>query len=212
MSHNAALAFIMAQHAAEQTAFLPPVVVTRQAKVTEVVQPAPVKLGPWEFLTAIRNAGKRKNQDGKAYTDPSKVREDSIAAIHAYCGYDSTVLFGQQESAARTKAQRELGIGKPNPNAKTLHEERAHNRTLPGSVHGNPDHEGKGIEDLLARERLAAAEMVRHQKESADMARSQADRDISAGMVAFEEDRLMHIRADLTRIGVIRGNQQAEGK
>jgi hypothetical protein len=208
MSHNAAIAFVMSQHATEQAAFAEPAIVTHTASVTEVVQPAPVKLGPWEFLTAIRNAGKRKDQDGKTWTDPSKVREDSIAAIHAYCGYEDSQLFGAQESAARTKAQRELGIGKPNPNAPTLHEERRANRTLGGYVHGMPDDQGKAVEGLLARERLAASEMVRHDKESKDERRSAEDRAISAGLVAFEEDRLMNIRADLTRIGVKIGNER----
>ena len=59
---------------------------------------------------------------------------------------------------------------------------------------------------LLARETLAACEMVRHQKDSEDMGRSEEDRKLSAGLSKFEEDRLSNIRADLIKIGVAYGN------
>jgi len=139
MSTNAALAFIMAQHAEEQAAIPLPVTVTRSCKVTEVPQDSPYTLTAPAFLKAMRLAGRRVNQDGKPYTDPSKVREDSIAAIHAYCGYDQTKLFGPQDATARTKAQREMGVGGPNLKAMTKFEQHRANRTLAGWVHGMPD-------------------------------------------------------------------------
>lgn len=206
MSTSRALAFLLAQNESEQAAFAPPVTVVRSVKVTEVVQPAPVKLNAREFLLAMRNAGQRRNDTGRLYTDQSKVREDSIQAIHAYVGYDPEQLFGVQESAARTKAQREMGVGLPNPKAPTKFEAHRANRTLAGYVHGMPDSQARQIEDLLGREKLAASEMLRHKKESEDDTRPIEAREISLGMVDFEEDRLMSIRADLARFGVKMGN------
>lgn len=205
MSINVALAFIMAQHQDEQSAIPLPATVTRTVKVTEVPQGSTYTLTAPAFLKAMRLAGRRINQDGKPYTDPSKVREDSIAAIHAYCGYDKTRLFGEQDSAARTKAQREMGVGRPLKGMTKFEEHRA-NRTLAGWVQGMPDDQAKFVKGLLARETLAACEMVRHQKDSEDMGRSEEDRKLSAGLSKFEEDRLSNIRADLIRIGVAYGN------
>jgi len=62
------------------------------------------------------------------------------------------------------------------------------------------------VQHMLARETLAASEMVRHQKDSEDMSRSEEDRKLSAGMVEFERDRLTHIRAELIKIGQAYGN------
>jgi hypothetical protein len=212
MSTALALSVIMAQHAEERAAIPLPKIVTHGVRVTEVPQGSPYTLTAPAFLKAMRIAGKRVNQNGKAYTDPSKVREDSIAAIHAYCGYDKTRLFGEQDAAARTKAQRELGVGNPSVKAMTKFEEHRANRTLKGWVHGMPDDQARHVQHMLARETLAASEMVRHQKDSEDMTRPQQDRDISAGMVEFERDRLTHIRAELIKIGVAYGNVTSEGK
>lgn len=206
MSQNAAFAHVMSQHATEQAAIPLPTIVTRTVKVTEVPQHSPYSLSASEFLKAMRLAGRRVNQDGKPFTDPSKVREDSIAAIHAYCGYDSKRLFGEQDQAARTQAQRAMGVGNPSVKAMTKFEQHRANRTLAGWVHGCSDVEAKHIQDLLGREILAASEMVRHQKDAQDETRPMQDREISLGMVEFEEDRLMQIRADLARIGVAKGN------
>jgi len=204
MSQSAALAFIMTQHAAEQAAIAPPVIITRGARVTEVAQPAVVKLDAKGFLVAMRNAGRRQNQEGRWFTNPSKVREDSIAAIHAYVGYDRAGNFGPQELAARTKANREL-TGRPFQGP-SLAETKAAHRSAAGFVAGVPDSDAKGIQDLLAREVLAAAEMVRHQRDAEDTSRSAEQRALSAGLAQYEGERLTCIRADLTAWGVKVGN------
>lgn len=206
MSTAHALAFIMAQHAEEQAAIPLPKIVTRTALVTEVPQASPYTLTASEFLKAMRLAGRRVNQDGKPFTDPSKVREDSIAAIHAYCGYDSKRLFGEQDQAARTQAQRAMGVGNPSVKAMTKFEQHRANRTLAGWVHGMPDEAAKRVANLLAQETLAASEMVRHQKDSEDMERPEEARKLSAGLSLFEGEKLSHIRAELIRIGVAYGN------
>lgn len=205
MSTAHALAFILAQHEAEQAALPLPKIVTHGARVTEVPQASPYTLSASEFLKAMRLAGRRVNRDGKPFTDPSKVREDSIAAIHAYCGYDHLKLFGVQDQAARTQAQREMGVGRPLPGM-TRFEERRANRTLAGWTAGLPDDMAKRVGNLLGQETLAASEMVRHQKDSEDMGYSEEARKLSAGLVEFERDRLSHIRAELIRIGVAFGN------
>jgi hypothetical protein len=205
MSTSLALAFIMAQHQDEQAAIPLPSTTTRTCLVTEVPQGSPYILTAPAFLKAMRLAGQRVNQDGKVFTDPSKVREDSIAAIHAYCGYDSKRLFGEQDAAARTKAQREMGVGKPLKGMTKFEQHRA-NRTLAGWVRGLPNDMAKMVQGLLGRETLAASEMVRHQKDSEDMSRPEEARKLSAGMAAFEEERLSSIRADLIKIGVAYGN------
>ncbi len=106
------------------------------------------------FLQAVRNAGKRKTEEGKPFFDKSKERDDIIKAIHAYIGYDNRRDFGSQEQEARAKAQRELR------GAPKVSEATAPSRSLGGYVAGMPQPAHRILLNLQARERAAAEAMI----------------------------------------------------
>lgn len=106
------------------------------------------------FLQAMRDAGKRKTEEGKPIFQPNEVRNDQIKAIHAYCGYDNRQNFGSQDQAARSKAQRELR------GAPKAAEVTAPSRSVAGYVAGMPQPSHRILLNLQARERAAAEAMI----------------------------------------------------
>lgn len=110
------------------------------------------------FLLACRDAGKRSFESVDQATgevrrvikvDQTKVRDDLICAIHAYCGYDNRRDFGSQDAEARAKAQRELRGGVvPGP---TREEKRSAERSMTGFVKGMPAPQQRMVRDLQAR-------------------------------------------------------------
>ena len=141
-----------------------------QAKpaVFGVAMPERNTLDAKSFLLACRDAGKRSFEKvnevtGEVHTvvkvDSSKVREDLIKAIHAYCGYDTSRDFGSQDTAARAKANREASkrvvVAGP-----TREEQRAASRSMAGYVKGMPLPAQKLLANLRAREQSAAEAMI----------------------------------------------------
>lgn len=123
-----------------------------------MVMPERNTLDAKAFLLACRDAGKRSFETVDQATgevrrvvkvDQSKVREDLICAIHAYCGFDQTRDFGPQDQEARAKAQRELRGGVvPGP---TREEKRSAERSMTGFVAGMPAPQQRLVRDLQAR-------------------------------------------------------------
>ncbi len=111
-------------------------------------------LGAHDFLIAMRNAGKRRNDKGVMVVHPNEVRNDQIKAIHAYCGYDNRRDFGSQDVEARAKAQRELR------GAPKVVETTAPSRSVAGYVAGMPQPSQRILLNLQARERAAAEAMI----------------------------------------------------
>lgn len=147
------------------------------------------------FIVAMRKAGQRPNDKGVLYTKQDEVRNDQIRAIAAYCGYDSRLPFGQQESLARMKANREISgkaVGGPSRD-----EQRAVARSLQGFVAGVPDSVGRKLADLRAREQAAVTAMLDHNKAWRDESRDAGDRVISMQLARVEGERLEQIRADI---------------
>lgn len=118
------------------------------------------------FLLAMRNAGKRVNQETSAvFVDPREIRNDQIKAIHAfmyqetrqgrvYIGYDPKGEFGSQDQAARALAQRELrGPVKVSEVVKP-------SLSAAGYVAGMPEPSQKLLANLRAREQAACAAML----------------------------------------------------
>ena len=132
-----------------------------------VAMPERNTMDPKSFLLACRDAGKRgfeklNEVTGEVTTvvkvDSSKVRDDIIKAIHAYCGYDVSRDFGSQDIEARAKAQRELrGTPVAGPSRE---EQRAASRSLAGYVKGMPLPSQKLLANLRAREQAAAEAMI----------------------------------------------------
>lgn len=174
------------------------------SKVPGMVMPDRGTLNAKDFLLAMRNAGTRVTPEGKRYVDQREIRNDQIKAIHAffyhetregkvYVGYDPRGEFGSQDTAARALAQRELrGPSKPTTTPHT-----APSRTLGGYVAGMPDHKARTLANLQGREVAAVDAMLAHEKDAADMSRSEYERTLSQGLADAERERLSHIRADI---------------
>lgn len=128
----------------------------------------------------------------------AKTSEEKIFAIHAYTGYDFSDTLGNQEFLALAKAKREIHpIDASGPSRS---EQREAARSLQGWVAGMPDNHGKMARDLLKREQLCAEEMARLQSLSEDESLSQEQRELNMGLAALEEERLIAIRAELTKL------------
>jgi hypothetical protein len=223
-AHAVALAYLMSQNTEEQSEIRLPSITThgmivgKASSSSPVLQPAPiasatapvVRLDARSFLIAIRDAGRRLfpeviSEKGAVrkpgfYTDPTKVREDQVKAIHAYVGYDTTADFGPQEMNARAKANRELtgkAFGGP-----TLAETKLAHKTAKGYVKGLPQTFEAKRDDLLAREKLAVETMILHETQAQDMTRSMAERELSCGLADFEAEKLTAIRTDLRLYGI----------
>lgn len=143
-------------------------------------------------------------------TKPGVDRDQVIAAIAGYCGWDPTRLFGEQEIAARLKAQREIHPRPMLPRPSL---------TVAGLVAGMPDFRQKAIEDLKGRERCAVDGMLAFSKvdslvhfrkavenhcdpEMAPLLLASATeenyRELAAGCVADEQGRLAEARKGLS--------------
>lgn len=114
------------------------------------------------FMLAMRNAGQRINDQGKRYTDQSKIRADQILAIASYIGYDHSKNFGPQEQSAREQAKRELS-GRP-IQGPSRQEVRQAARSMQGFVAGVPDMSAKALADLRGRETFLTESMIEAKK------------------------------------------------
>lgn len=151
------------------------------------------------FMTAIKSAGKRLNDQGVPYTDQSEVRNDTIKAISAYVGYDTRGSFGAQDVAARQLASRQLGkvIAKGPARA----EQKSVERSLAGFVAGLPDTTTRTLADLQGREAASAEAMIQHEKNAEDPTRSELQRMQDKALAAVEAERIASIRIDIQRMG-----------
>lgn len=223
---DSAIAFLLSQHAAEQAAIkaLPVVTVTVSMtpkaskaivakKVTAptvaapsipgVILPERCSIDAGAFIVAMRNAGRRiatEVTEGKAthaaYTDPREVRNDSICAIHAFCGYDRRIDFGAQEVAARAKAMRDLKVSKVAKGSRQ--EERSAARSMTGYIAGCPNNTAKRLADLNGRAEAAVERMISHMRDADNCERSQDERTLSAGLAQVERDRIAAINSDIS--------------
>ena len=141
-----------------------------------MVLPPSGTLDAKSFLVAMRRA---------------KSRDESIAAIAAYIGYDGKVPFGTQDSRARDQAKREINP----PKAEAF--KRSVIPSVMGYVAGAPDHSERAHQNLLARERHAVNMMLDHDKASNE-AKTDQERTLYAGLALVERERLIQIRKDLT--------------
>ena len=106
-------------------------------------------LSATDFISAMRHAGRRFNQDGMPYTNQGEVRHDLIKAIAGFIGFDPRLDFGQQETAARSEAQRQI-TGKVKAGIDRAIQKSAE-RSMSGYVHGSPNSSDKHLNNLLAQ-------------------------------------------------------------
>jgi hypothetical protein len=123
----------------------------------------------------------------------AKSRDEQIAVIAGYRGYDPKLDFGSNEYRAKSQALREL---RPEPKAPAS----GVIATVKGYVAGMPNDHAKRVKDLLARERLAADAIVEHEALAKD-AQSETERDYQTALVLLERERLANIREQLKAEG-----------
>ena len=168
---------------------------------TVVAAPVAIDLEAKEFLAMLRNAGRRE-VDGKRIYDQAEVRNDTIALIARYMGYDPNGSFASQELAARTKAIRETRKEKEGDvdysTVPLRSEVRRVNATLTGYVAGIPDPVQRRIDDLKGRERLTVEELIAFEKAAApSVTADDQQRGIVIAKTAVERERLTHILDDI---------------
>jgi hypothetical protein len=146
------------------------------------------------YLLAMREAGKRM-VDGKPTFQAREQHNDQIQAISAFIGYDNRAMFGTQESAARMLAQRIL-TGKVMAGPDRA-EQRQADLSAKGFVAGLPAPVAAKLADLKAREIIAVAAMLDHERAAADVGRGAEACELSAGLALVEGERLSSIQADI---------------
>jgi len=121
----------------------------------------------------------------------AKNRDECIAAIAAYIGYDVAEQYATQEMAANMAARRTL---RPvAPLATPVHTALP---TLKGYVAGMPDMMSRSQENLQGRQVVAAeqvADLMRQAREASDP----AAKFTAIKLAQVECERLIHIRTDL---------------
>jgi hypothetical protein len=149
----------------------------------KVVMPEVGSLEAKGFLLMMRNA---------------KTQNEKIMAIAAYCGYDAREAFGNQEMVAMMRAQRELRpIDTSGP---SLVEKRQASLSAKGYVAGMPDNQRRIVQDLLAREKLAAEKRDEHVRIARrEKSLSWEERKLNIGLARLESERLESIRTDLAK-------------
>lgn len=161
-----------------------------------IVLPETGSLEARGFLVAMRSAGVRKGK-----LDASVKREDEIRAIAAYCGYDSHKLHGEQEQAARAKAQRDLKPIVIAPTDKAWTRTNTVDPTISGYVQGKFDAIERQVADLKGREVTAAEALCAHRTVFMNAKLSTEERAKANLLMKLEEERIAQIRTDLRTLG-----------
>ena len=129
----------------------------------------------------------------------ARTRDEQIAALAGYQGFDPKLPLGEQEFHARSLAMREIR-GPIDTSGPSRAEIRSASRSIQGFVAGMPDGTARQIGDLMAREKLAAEALAGFLKDAADPSKTEAERKLAQGMAAVEEARIGEIRKDLARL------------
>ena len=149
----------------------------------KVVMPQAGSLEAKGFLMMMRNA---------------KSQNEKIMAIAAFVGYDAREPFGNQEMVAMMRAKRDLRpIDTSGP---SLVEKRQASLSAKGYVAGMPDNQRRIVQDLLAREKMAAEKRDEHVRIARrEKSLSWEERKLNLGLARLEAERLESIRTDLAK-------------
>lgn len=142
--------------------------------------PEPGTLDAKTFIAAMRKASSQ---------------HDKIHAISGFVGWDPRDSYGNQELRAFSIAKRQLNP--INPTGESLEEKRNRQRESLGFVPGLPCNRTKMVQDLLARERIAAETAESLRKEAQSSFLSQEERTLKVGLALVEEERIQAIRSSL---------------
>jgi hypothetical protein len=204
---NAALAFAVASYAksseeAPITRVVEQKLVKTQknkkpvVKAAPVVQATPVTSTPIGTMP-VPEKGSLEARGFIVMMRNAKDRNEKILAIAAYCGYDFSGTFGDQEMKAMSQAKRELRpIDTSGP---SLAEERSAKRSALGYVSGMPNGLKVKLQNLLGREKMTVDTMLSHVK-AARSAATKEEKTHHAGLAALEKGRLNEIQAEIRSI------------
>jgi len=132
----------------------------------------------------------------------AKSRDEQIFALKCYVGYDNTKDFGSQVLAAELKAKRTIREERGEvDNTVTPREKNAAYRNLPGFTPGIPDVTWREVQNLAARETLAASELIALENKAQDKNLPTDQRVLAKGLAKAEGERISHIRKDLQEYG-----------
>jgi hypothetical protein len=126
----------------------------------------------------------------------AKSRDERIAAIAAYIGYQTGGDFATQEMLATIRAKGEISPIKVAPTQEPVQTAR---HSAAGYVAGIPDNTRRMVLDLLGRENLAVSTRNDNVREARNHSLSMAERKLAIGLARLEQERLVQIRADLAR-------------
>jgi len=173
------------------------IMLNRQAAEPSLLQPEPIHRMRLN-VSSIRRGGKEvpisivnKNMTAVGFMKllrSARDRNEKIAAIQAYIGYDMQISFAQNEYAAQMAAQQEL---KPIKLGSIKYNYPA------GVVAGVPNPVNKKLQDLRGREKLAAAAMTECELLAANLVEGSVQQKTALGMADVERERLIAIRADI---------------
>lgn len=165
------------------------------------------------FALAMRDAGKRRDDEGNLYCDQREVRNDKIRAIAAYTGFvplparlydengktpiQTERSFGEQEMLANMRAHREL-----NPRPLGVTPPRRIPLSVKGYVAGMPNDLRRKVLDLKGREQLAADTEAEHVKLASEATHEQI-REEHEALALLERERREQIQADLRALGAL---------
>lgn len=150
------------------------------------------------FLKSLPSCGKRPNDKGVLVFQGAVVqREDEMRLVASFVGW-SRELHGTQLENARRAAQIAL-----KPVAALTKSHRGASASLAGFVAGLPDNQQKLVQDLLAREQVAAKAIVTHTATINSTLPSNPQHVLALGLLAVEEERINQIRKDLIALGAI---------
>lgn len=131
----------------------------------------------------------------------AKTRDERIAAISGYVGYDARQSYGSQELSAMMKAKREITPIKVDVNEPFSRRSAGPVASVAGFVSGMPDNLQAQIQNLVAREKLAVETMIACNKQAEDISLSTDEREVARVKAAIEQERIVSIRKDLAAIG-----------
>jgi len=113
-----------------------------------------------QFLLALKQAGKRKNERGIMVTIPQEIKGDEVKAISEFMGeYSRKFAHGLQLDAARNEARRLVATGVKDP----IKEYSRCSQTTGCHAEGLPDPRGLQLSVLRAQENEAVDALCKGQ-------------------------------------------------
>lgn len=229
-AHDAALAFLIAQHVEEsaqafrqQESVVVKVTMSPapSKKVTAKKEAAPIhhqgtpmvgmmlpdrgSLNAKDFLLAMRNAGKRTSETGASFIDQREKRNDEIRAIHGFMyeirkGVKVAIGYDPKRDFGSQEQAARMLAQREIRGPVKVSEVVKPSLSAAGYVAGMPDLRSRRMANLEGQEVVYAELMIQHDKDAADPTRTAEQRKLSAGLADLERERLADIRKQIAAL------------